>query len=168
MTRPPGPRAAADRGRKKGAARPRQDLSRFCPDFACVFALLTDQIEKSGRFFSHFTYKNRGICGIILKRGSPLRRTVGFCGAAYGKAWGRSLRFFAGKRHRQAPRHLTRAPAARPETAKQQDPPSGVRPEGGSCLVRPRGGALIFSFCWRLSGAGRGPECACGCAGSRG
>lgn len=25
-----------------------------------------------------------------------------------------------------------------------------------------------YSFCWRPSCAGRGPECACGCAGSRG
>ena len=35
---------------------------------------------------------------------------------------------------------------------------------GGSCCID----KITCSFCWRPSCAGRGPECACGCAGSRG
>ena len=35
---------------------------------------------------------------------------------------------------------------------------------GGSCCMD----KITYSFCWRPSCAGRGPECACGCAGSRG
>ena len=35
---------------------------------------------------------------------------------------------------------------------------------GGSCCMD----KITYSSCWRPSCAGRGPECACGCAGSRG